>query len=408
MTDSISEEATSPPRSLVRSSIKRLLFLGVAAALIYVSVFRNPAAPATKSGRSSGPVSVSVAKATLADMDVTIPALGTATASNSVTLRSRVDGELMKVHFEEGAEVRKGDLLLEIDPRPFEVQKLQAEAQLARDAAQLENAKVDLARFSTLLKQDSIPQQQVDTQSALVRQYEAAMKLDDAQVAAAALQLRYTRITAPISGRIGLRSVDEGNIVHASDATGIALITQIRPINVVFSIPQNFIPQVAARMAAPEPMIAEAIDRDGKTVLATGKVETLDNQIDTSTGTVRLMAEFPNDDDKLFPNQFVNISLKAEHLKGVTVVPVAAVQHGVNGSYLYVVKDGQSVSVRQVETGATENGVTRIVDGISNGDVVVVDGIDKLREGAQIKIADAPGGRKATPESSPPRADDKH
>jgi multidrug efflux system membrane fusion protein len=363
--------------------------------------------------RSAGPVSartgfgavpVSAEPARKADLNVRIIALGTVTPVSTVTVRSRVDGQLQKIFFEEGHAVEAGAPLVEIDPRPFEVQKQQVEAQLAKDAALLENARLDLERFNTLLAQDSVAKQQVDTQAALVRQYEATVKLDQAQINTAALQLAYAHITAPISGRVGLRLVDLGNMIHASDANGIAVITQLRPITVLFSIPQDALPLVLKHFKTDEPMVVEAFDRDGRTLLATGKLVTVDNQIDPTTGTVRLRAEFANTDETLFPNQFVNVQLIAEQIQGATVVPTAAIQRSSTATYVYVVADQKTASVRQVETGPSERGLIVVSKGLVPGDVVVVDGVDKLRDGSAVEIisraADATGAAGSAPDKA--------
>jgi multidrug efflux system membrane fusion protein len=363
--------------------------------------------------RSAGPVSartgfgavpVSAEPARKADLNVRIIALGTVTPVSTVTVRSRVDGQLQKIFFEEGHAVEAGAPLVEIDPRPFEVQKQQVEAQLAKDAALLENARLDLERFNTLLAQDSVAKQQVDTQAALVRQYEATVKLDQAQINTAALQLAYAHITAPISGRVGLRLVDLGNMIHASDANGIAVITQLRPITVLFSIPQDALPLVMKHFKTDEPMVVEAFDRDGRTLLATGKLVTVDNQIDPTTGTVRLRAEFANTDETLFPNQFVNVQLIAEQIQGATVVPTAAIQRSSTATYVYVVADQKTASVRQVETGPSERGLIVVSKGLVPGDVVVVDGVDKLRDGSAVEIisraADATGAAGSAPDKA--------
>ena len=360
--------------------------------------------------RSAGPVSartgfgavpVSAEPARKADLNVRIIALGTVTPVSTVTVRSRVDGQLQKIFFEEGHAVEAGAPLVEIDPRPFEVQKQQVEAQLAKDAALLENARLDLERFNTLLAQDSVAKQQVDTQAALVRQYEATVKLDQAQINTAALQLAYAHITAPISGRVGLRLVDLGNMIHASDANGIAVITQLRPITVLFSIPQDALPLVMKHFKTDEPMVVEAFDRDGRTLLATGKLVTVDNQIDPTTGTVRLRAEFANTDETLFPNQFVNVQLIAEQIQGATVVPTAAIQRSSTATYVYVVADQKTASVRQVETGPSERGLIVVSKGLVPGDVVVVDGVDKLRDGSTVELVSRAAGATGAAGSGP-------
>ena len=400
----------SAPAPAARGRRFPLKWLLVAAAVLVVgyAVLVQPlsrSAGSNRAGAGFGPVPVTAEPARQADLDVRIVALGTVTPVSTVTVRSRVDGQLQKILFEEGHQVEAGAPLVEVDPRPFEVQKQQVEAQLSKDDTLLANARLDLERFNTLLAQDSIAGQQVDTQKALVRQYEAAVKLDQAQVDTAALQLAYAHITAPISGRVGLRLVDLGNMIHASDPGGIVVITQLQPITVVFAIPQDALPKVLSRFKSDEPMTVEAFDRDGRTLLATGRLVTIDNQIDPSTGTVKLRAEFPNTDETLFPNQFVNVQLIAEQIHGATVVPAAAVQRGTAGTLVYLVTDheGQkTASVRRVETGPTERGLVAISQGLVPGDVVVVDGVDKLREGSAIELvsrtAGATGAAGARPE----------
>lgn len=280
------------------------------------------------------------------------------------------------------------------------MQKNQAEAQLAKDRALLDEARLDLTRYQALLAQDSVAKQQVDSQAALVRQYEASIKLDESQVQSATLQLVYAHITSPISGRIGLRLVDQGNIVHAGDPSGLAVITQLQPITVLFSIPQNNVQQVMQSFATGDPMVVEAYAQDGRTKLAEGELVTVDNQIDPTTGTVKLRAEFENDDEMLFPNQFVNVQLVSSHLPGATVVTTAAVQRGTVGTYVYVVSAAKTVSVRQVETGPTERGVIAITKGLKPGEMVVVDGVDKLRDGATVELTE-PAGAPGAPGQHP-------
>jgi multidrug efflux system membrane fusion protein len=326
------------------------------------------------------------ASARKGSIDVYLNALGTVTPRNMVVVKPRVDGQLMRVAFEEGQVIKAGALLAEIDPRPFQVQLAQAEGQMAKDQALLKNAQVDLERYRTLLSQDSISKQQVDTQEALVRQYQGTIQADQAAIDSAKLQLTYSRVTAPIGGTVGLRQVDPGNVVHASDANGIVVIAQLQPISVVFPIPEDNLPRLRRRFATGEAITVDAWDRDQKVKLAAGKLLTIDNQIDTATGTVKLKAEFANADLALFPNQFVNIRMLVETLPDATLVPSAAILRGAPGTFVYVVNEDKSVKVAIVKLGPVQAETTAIASGISAGDVVVVDGTDKLREGAKVEL----------------------
>ena len=330
------------------------------------------------------PVAAAVARK--GDIRIIQTSLGTVTALSTVTVRVRVDGPLLAVHFREGQSVKAGDLLAQIDPAPFQVALNQAEGTLARDMAQLQNARVDLERYRALLKQDSIASQQVDAQEALVRQNEGTVKIDRANLDNAKLQLSYTKVTAPISGRLGLRLVDAGNTVRSSDATGLVVITQVNPITATFTIPQDSLPRVLNELRQGDKLEVEAWDRDQKNRLATGVLLTTDNQVDLQTGTVKLKAQFPNDQAKLFPNQFVNVRMVVDIRKDVTVIPSAAVQTGPQGTVAYVVKEDNTVAMRPVVLGPPEGLLIAIESGVQPGDRVVTDGLDRLREGAKVEI----------------------
>jgi multidrug efflux system membrane fusion protein len=336
---------------------------------------------------SQRPLPVVAAAARKADMDVNLRGLGTVIPVNTVTVRSQVGGQLLRVHFAEGQVVEAGMLLVEIDPRPFEVQLMQAEGQLARDEALLRNAKTDLARYKLLLSQDSIADQQVTTQESLVQQYEGVVKSDQGQIANIKLQLTYSRVVAPVSGRIGLRLVDPGNMIQPSDASGIGVITQLQPITVVFSVPQDNLPAIMKRLRTGEVLPVYAYSQDGKTILAKGTLLAVDNQIDTTTGTVKLKARFDNKNNELFANQFVNVVMKVDTLSGVTIMPVAAIQRGSIGTFAYVVKEDKSINVRPLQLGPTEGENVAVLTGLAPGESVVVVGGDKLREGTKVEIA---------------------
>jgi multidrug efflux system membrane fusion protein len=360
-----------------------------------------------RDGRRERPVSVAIGQVTKGDLEVVLNALGTVTALNTVTIKPRVDGLLERILFKEGQAVKAGDVLAELDPRPFRIAVDQAHGQLQRDQAQLANTRIDLERYRGLLEKDAVSRQQLDTQAALVQQYEGVVKLDQAQVDNAQLQLDFSRIKAPVAGRLGLRQVDLGNMVKSADATGLVVLTQTQPISVIFALSAETFPAVLQRwlsgQKSGETLKVDAWSRDNKTRLATGKLQTVDNQIDTTTGTVRLKAVFDNSDNSLFPNQFVNIRLRAETLNQVILAPEAAIQRGTQGDFVYVLKaaeaktgaeeptaDGKPpakmVSMRSVKLGPGKDGLLVIEEGLQVGEQVVVDGLDKLRDGAKVMV----------------------
>ena len=336
--------------------------------------------------RGDGPVPVIAATAHSGDIPISLDALGTVTSLAMVTVRPQLSGYLTQVAFTEGQMVKRGDFLAQIDPRPYQISLEQAQGQLAHDQALLRNAKIDLERYTKLSAQDSIARQQMDTQQSLVQQDQGTIVSDQAQIDTAKLNLDYCHITAPVTGRIGLRQVDQGNYVQTSELAGIAVIAQIEPISIIFTIPEDDIPMVQRRLRAGATLAVTAYDRSQSTKLATGTLNTIDNQIDPSTGTVKLRAQFDNLDQALFPNQFVNVSLLVDVEHNDTVVPMAAIQHGAAGDYVYLVRPDGTVALRQVRLGQGSGNDVAVLSGLAPDDQVVVDGVDQLRNGSKVTV----------------------
>ena len=384
-------EASPPKTKKKRWWLWLIAFLVLAVAGYWLLTKKQAESAGTKPARdpSAASVPVAVARAQKGEIPVYINGLGSVTPFNTVTVRSRIDGQLLRVTFQEGQFVRLVDMLAEIDPKPFQVQLQQAEGQLARDQAQLSNAKLDLQRYETLVEHGVVTRQQYDTQAATVRQLDGVIKADQAVIDNAKLNISYCRITAPLAGRVGLRLADVGNMIHASDQNGLVVITQVQPIAVLFTIPEDSLAQVLKKIRAGEHLAVEAYDRSGQTKIADGKVATIDNQIDQTTGTSRLKAVFDNKDNTMFPNQFVNVRLLVEMKSDKILIPAVAIQRGPQGTFVYVVKQDQTVDVRQITVGVIEGTQAAIDNGLSDGEQVVVDGVDKLRAGSKVQLAGA-------------------
>jgi len=373
-------------RGPIKSLVLLALLVLAAGALWRLDECSGEARPPGPPPGMSMAVTVTTAAARLGDAPVTLSGIGTVTPLKTVTVKSRVDGELTKVLFKEGQHVKAGELLAQIDPRAFVAQRDQYAGQLAKDTALLENARADLRRYSNLVQKDMLAGQTKDTQASLVRQYEGAVRSDKAQIDNANLQIEYSRITAPISGRVGLRQIDPGNMIRSADSSGLCVITQMAPISVLFTLPEDQLPAVRKRMRAGEKLSVAAYDRTMTEKLAEGSLETTDNQIDTSTGTVKLRAIFPNTDETLFPNQFVNAELLLENKKNVVLLPASAVLRGPKGTHVFVVGKDDTVSDRAVTTGMTVGTDLVVASGITPDETVVVEGADRLRDGAKVVI----------------------
>jgi multidrug efflux system membrane fusion protein len=379
-----------------RSLLTRIAIVAAlaAAAVFAWQKFENTE-PSTNEGQNSGqpahePQTVRVAATTLGDMPLTIDALGTVTPFETVTIRTQIAGTLQTVGFTEGQTVKAGDFLAQIDPRPYEAALAQAQGQLAKDQALLGQAQSDLARYQQLAKQDSIAQQQVADQAALVAQDKAAIAADQAMVKTAELNVAYTHIVSPVTGRVGLRAVDPGNYLQPSDANGIVVITQIDPISVVFTTPEDNLPRIATRLNSGAELKVTVLDRDNVHTLTTGTLTTYDSQIDVTTGTIRMRATFANPNGVLFPNQFVNVRLLVDTMTGATLAPNAAIQLGASGNFVYLLNGDSTVSKRDIVTGPGNGKNTVITSGLKPGDQVVIDGVDRLRDGAKVKVVEGP------------------
>jgi len=399
MANQIRPDAASAGISFRPYFLLATIAIAVAAA---VGIFRPPGeGDALKNGekfgrgyrdREDAPVPVAVKSAGRGDFQVFLNGLGTVTAQKTVVVKPRVDGELVRVHFSEGQMIKEGELLAEIDPRQFHIQLQQAQGQLTRDQALLQNAELDRERYQTLLAQDSIAAQQTAAQAALVKQYQGSVEMDQAQVENAKLQLAYAKVTAPISGRVGLRQVDQGNIVRANDANGLVVITQLQPIDVLFTLPEDKLPAAIRQWRANPDIKVEAYDRAGKTKLADGRLKAIDNQIDPSTGTVKLKAQFDNREQTLFANQFVNVRMCLETLKDAVQIPSAAVQHDSEGAYVFVADEISGVArQRRIVLGPVEGDKVVVAANLAAGEAVVVDGLDRLKADGRIDVAEKDG-----------------
>jgi membrane fusion protein, multidrug efflux system len=382
---SIGSSATAKPRSRRGFVLTAFLVLLCLAAVVWWT--RQGSGPQQGGGgRNGAPMSIVPEVVGKGDIGINLNALGTVTSLATVTVRTQISGYLMRVVFKEGDEVKKGDLLAEIDSRPYEATLAQAKGQLARDEAMLKGAQVDLTRYQGLAAQNAVPHQTLDTQIALVAQDQGTVEADKAAVKSAEVNLQYTRIVSPLDGRVGLRQVDQGNYVTPGDANGLVVITQLQPISVLFTVPEDNLQAISKRIQSGAVLPATAYDRSGANKIADGTLQTFDSQIDQTTGTIKLRAQFPNEDRALFPNQFVNIRLLLDTHKDVTTMSTAGVQRGVPGTFVYLINDDSTVSVRPVQLGITDGDHVEVLSGLKPGERVVIDGADKLRDGAKIIV----------------------
>ncbi|THD52452.1 MAG: efflux RND transporter periplasmic adaptor subunit [Bradyrhizobium sp.] len=395
---SIGPSQIAKPRSRRRLVLSSILALLILAGIVWWS--RQGSAPQQAGGgRNAAPMSIVPEVVGKGDIGINLNALGTVSSLATVTIRTQISGYLMKVVFKEGDEVKKGDLLAEIDSRPYEATLAQAKGQLARDEAMLKGAQVDLTRYQGLAAQNAVPHQTLDTQIALVAQDQGTVEADRAAVKSAEVNLQYCRIVSPLDGRVGLRQVDQGNYVTPGDASGLVVITQLKPISVLFTVPEDNLQAISKRIQAGAALPAAAYDRSGATKIADGTLQTFDSQIDQTTGTIKLRAQFSNETETLYPNQFVNIRLLLDTHKDVTTISTAGIQRGVPGTFVYLVNADSTVSVRPIQLGVTDGDRVEVRSGLTPGERIVIDGADKLRDGAKINV------RSETVPSQPSDAD---
>jgi membrane fusion protein, multidrug efflux system len=395
-----SQSVKPRPRRRV-ALISVLVLLGLAGVVWWTRQESPP--PQGGGGRNAAPMSIAPETVGKGDIGINLNALGTVTSLATVTIRTQISGYLLKIDFKEGDDVKKGDLLAEIDPRPYEATLAQVKGQLARDEALLKGAQVDLARYQGLAAQNAVPRQQLDTQVALVAQDQGTVEADRGMVKSAEVNLQYCRILSPLDGRVGLRQVDQGNYVTPGDASGLVVITQLQPISVLFTVPEDNLQAISKRLQDGAVLPATAYDRSGANKIADGTLQTFDSQIDPTTGTIKLRAQFPNESRTLYPNQFVNVRLLLDTHKGVTTMSTAGIQRGVPGTFVYLINADSTVSVRPVKLGVTDGDRVEVVSGLAPGDRIVIDGADKLRDGAKIIVRTETGA--GTPPAAAP--DDK-